>query len=89
MRAAPGRAYIVTGMQEDTKYELRVASLTSAGVGDYSPARLEKTKKSVATAAPSVIHTSGAAVVAVPDCLYRHWMLTFFIAALVSANLCM
>ena len=77
---APGHPHVVTGMQQDMAYEVRVAARTAAGAGEYSNAKVERTKKWVATAAP--IFNKG-------DHLHlRQWMLTVLIAALLSVNLC-
>lgn len=75
-----GKPYVVTGMQQDTSYEIRVAARTAAGTGDFSAGKIDKTIKLVATAAP--IHNDGSLL------LQQHWLLTLLIAALLSANIC-
>ena len=78
--AVIGKPYVVTGMQQDTSYEIRVAARTAAGTGDYSVGKIDKTIKLVATAAP--IHNDGSLL------QQQHWLLTLLIAALLSANIC-
>lgn len=76
----PSQPYRVTGMQQDTAYEVRVAARTAAGTGDYADVQVEKTKKLVATAVP-VLNSAPAQL------LYCHSLLTLLIAALASANI--
>lgn len=75
----PSQPYRVTGMQQDTAYEVRVAARTAAGTGDYSGVQVEKTKKHVAAAVPVL---NGA-----PVHMLCHSLLTLLIAALASANI--
>lgn len=78
MQTVPSQPYRVTGMQQDTAYEVRVAARTVAGTGDYSDVQLEKTKK-VVTATVPVLSAAPAQL--------RHSILTLLIAALASANI--
>ncbi|XP_057375021.1 neural cell adhesion molecule 1-B-like [Daphnia carinata] len=75
----PSQPYRVTGMQQDTSYEVRVAARTAAGTGDFTDVQVEKTKKIVAAAVP-VLNSAQQLVLC-------HSLLTLLIAALASANI--
>ncbi|KZS20919.1 neural cell adhesion molecule 1-B [Daphnia magna] len=77
----PSQPYRVTGMQQDTSYEVRVAARTAAGTGDFTDVQVEKTKKIVAAAVP-VLNSAPA-----QHLVLCHSLLTLLIAALASANI--
>lgn len=73
--AVPSQPYKVTGMIQDTAYEVRVAARTAAGTGDYSQMQVERTKKQV----------SSAPVLNAAHQLLHQTLLTLLIAGLASA----
>jgi len=77
-----GQSYTLAGVDADTKYEVRVASRTAAGAGEFSEFKSASTKKwTAATTASGSNHDSLAS--------YLHqWILTALMAALLSVNLC-